>query len=184
MSHSVCTIVAGCLLTLSAANALAGDFLFFKSKSRSLHTTDVQFASQPPLEGPPPAPAAAVDPASPLLLQAPSAPLHGRPGFVAPAPMVGPDNAGALPVFHRVKYEDTDEMHPCAVPTLVAVPDPCTDSCDCAGPRCVYVQVCVPPHCEPRVKYSRGGREIRYEYGEYEIKIESKRGFVTVEYDD
>ena len=185
MRELVCTIVVGCLLAHSAASALAGDFLFYKSKNRALQRVDVRLAGRQVIEAPPPAPAAAVDPASPLLLPSPGTAVEVGPAVIAPAPAVGLEAPGAVPIFHRVKYEDTDEMHPCGVPTLVAVPDPCADSCDCAGPRCVYVQICVPPHCEPRVKYSRGGRVIKYEFGDdYEIKIESKRGYVEIEYDD
>ena len=104
------------------------------------------------------------------------------------------------PLYHRVEYEDLDHIHPCAVPTVVQVLDPCTvddrcclfghrrhrdpcDACHECGPRCVYVKICVPPGC-PKVKVSDKGRKVKYDYGDYKVEIESEDGVVSVDYDD
>jgi hypothetical protein len=109
-----------------------------------------------------------------------------------PAPIPeGPVGDGAVlsasaPVelYHCVKYKDERNIHPCAVPLIVAVPDPCADPCDCSGPRCVYVKICVPP-CEcAQIKCRRNGTKITYDFGKYEVDITSRRGMVVVDYDD
>jgi hypothetical protein len=178
MRLSVLTIA---MVAASTTAASAGDFLFFKSKDRGPRRSDVTLVSQQPsLYVPPPAPAVDDDGSAPLLLPVPTAPSPGH-----PVPHAGPGGLTTMPLFHRVEYDDVDEMHPCAVPIVVAVPDPCAEPCECAGPQCVYVKICVPPNCEPRIKYSRGGREIKYDFGDdYEVKITSKKGRVEVEYDD
>ena len=55
--------------------------------------------------------------------------------------------------------------------------------CTACGPQCVYVEICVPPGC-PEIKVSRGGRKVKYDYGDYKVEIESKDGVVFVDYDD
>ncbi|HUG90574.1 MAG TPA: hypothetical protein VML55_07065 [Planctomycetaceae bacterium] len=107
-----------------------------------------------------------------------------------PMPLI-PGSAGSLPpspieLFRHVKYDDTDEAHPCGVMRLVAVKDPrsCRRACDCCVTRLVLVEVCVPPSGSPKVKVSRDGRKVELDYGKYEIEIESKKGYVEVEYDD
>ena len=83
------------------------------------------------------------------------------------------------------------------VPTIVQVLDPCSDKarggllrrlhadddCDACGPQCVFVEICVPPDC-PEIKVSRGGRKVKYDYGDYKVEILSKDGVVYVDYDD
>jgi len=89
-----------------------------------------------------------------------------------------------ISLYHCVKYEDLDNIHPCAVRTVVAVQDPCYDPRSCCAPACVYVEICVPPCKCRRVKVSRRGSKVEYDYGEYEVEIKSKRGVVYVDYDD
>jgi hypothetical protein len=72
---------------------------------------------------------------------------------------------------------------------VVTVKDPCAkcDPCDpCAAPKCVAVQVCVPPcsECPPKVCCRRGGEYVSYDYGKYRVEITSRNGVVTVDYDD
>ena len=109
------------------------------------------------------------------------------PGKLEPMP-TGPDGVvGAVEsvtLFPCVKYEDLDNVHPCAVKKIVAVKDPCYDPCSCKGPGCVYVQICVPPCGCPRVKVTRSGRKVKYDYGQYEVTLKSRRGVVYVDYDD
>ncbi len=117
---------------------------------------------------------------------------------LGPGYPIGPAmGADGFPLYSRVKYEDLDHIHPCAVPTVVQVLDPCTDTgrhglfghhrrvadCDACGPQCVYVQICVPPGC-PKVKVEKHGRKVKYDYGDYKVEVESKDGYVEVDYDD
>lgn len=88
----------------------------------------------------------------------------------------------AMPLFTNLEVEDRDNIHPCAVPTIVPIADPCAPKC--SGPSCVYVEICVPP-CEcKKVKYSKDGRKAKYDYGEYTVELESEDGVVKVDYDD
>ncbi len=89
-----------------------------------------------------------------------------------------------FPLYHRVEYEDLDNIHPCGVPTVVQVLDPCENPCDSCGPRCVYVKICVPPNERPRIKVGDGGREVKYKFRDYSVEIESEDGVVSVNYDD
>lgn len=121
-------------------------------------------------------------------------PVLGQPAaaqvqVVPPAPTPIPDTsyttAPAAPMivvpaalFTNVRVKDQRNIAPCAVPTVVQVPDPCNDC------GCVNVQICVPA-CEPVcVKTSKCGRKVTYDYGEYAVEITSARGRVTVDYDD
>jgi len=101
----------------------------------------------------------------------PAAPL----GFGAP-----------VQLFHCVKYKDHDEMAPCAVPKIIQVKDPCAcnDPCNCCGPKCVSIKICVPPCACERVKVSRNGDRIKYDYGEYEVDVRIKKGYIEVDYQD
>lgn len=121
-------------------------------------------------------------------------PILGLPVFaqtqvVPPAPMPIPDQsyvaAPAAPMvvtpvalYTNVRVKDQRNIAPCAVPTIVQVPDPCNDC------GCVNVQICVPA-CEPVcVKTSKCGKKVKYDYGDYEVEITSARGRVIVDYDD
>lgn len=92
------------------------------------------------------------------------------------------------PLFHRVEIEDPDHIHPLGVPAIVQVPDPCACDCGhchaCHGPQCVSIQICVPPCPCPDIKVRRGGRYIEYDYGDYEVEISVRKGYVKVDYDD
>ena len=137
---------------------------------------------------------------------------------VTPMPQADPmPNTGAAvvmeaPLFHNVVYDDLDNIHPCAVRTIVQVPDPCAcddpckkrhrglfglfrhhdvDPCTChrCVPCCepvrmVSVMICTPP-CEcVDVRVKRDGRHIKYDYGKYEVEIKVGDGVVKVDYDD
>ena len=102
---------------------------------------------------------------------------------------------GAVELFQCVKYKDLDEMAPCAVPKIIQVLDPCAckDACNCCEPQCVYIQICVPPPCEckckcecegERVKVRKNGTRINYDYGEYEVDVRVKDGYIEVDYQD
>ena len=124
-------------------------------------------------------------PGGPYPVQGGPLPSYSPEGYPSAGPIypVGPGPEG-MPLYHRVKYEDLDNVHPCGVPTLVQVLDPCENPCDSCGPRCVYVKICVPPNECPRVKVSHGGRKVKYKFDEYDVEIESEDGYVSVNYDD
>ncbi len=92
----------------------------------------------------------------------------------------------AIELFHCVKYKDLDEMAPCAVPKIIQVKDPCAcdDPCNCCGPKCVYIKICVPPCGCERVRVRHGGDRVRYDYGEYAVDVRVKKGYIEVDYQD
>ncbi|MCP4786554.1 MAG: hypothetical protein GY903_28160 [Fuerstiella sp.] len=96
-------------------------------------------------------------------------------------------DAAPEPLFTSVRYVDRREMHPCAVPKIIRVNNPCADkdprNC-CAPPPCVYIQICVPPcGCED-VRCRRQGDRVRYDYGKYAVDVRIKRGYIVVDYQD
>ena len=118
-------------------------------------------------------------------------PIPAQPGAVF-GPSVGGHivdgavyvDAAPEPLFTRVKYVDQREMHPCAVPKLIRVNDPCAckNPCSCCGPKCVYIQICVPPcGCED-VRCRRQGDRLRYDYGKYAVDVRIKKGYIVVDY--
>ncbi|MBL8814960.1 MAG: hypothetical protein JNL58_02940 [Planctomyces sp.] len=90
------------------------------------------------------------------------------------------------PLFTNVKYKDLDEMAPCAVPKIVTVKDPCAcnDPCDCCGPKCVNIQICVPSCGCELISCKKDGDRVRYDYGKYAIDIRIKKGYIEVDYQD
>lgn len=117
----------------------------------------------------------------------------GGPAFAseaapAPAPELVPGPATqVIELFPCVTYEDPQNIHPCAVRTVVAVKDPtcCRHRCDCCQPGCVYVEICVPPCCPYKYDVKRrDGSKVEYDYGDYEIELTSRNGVVHVDYDD
>jgi hypothetical protein len=102
------------------------------------------------------------------------------------APMTGPSGyaiSGApVEIYQNVKYRAVRNIAPCAVPTIIQVPDPCNKDACCK--TCVNVQVCVPP-CEPcKVKVTRDGKNVRYDYGKYSVSVRSIGHHVVVHYED
>ena len=111
---------------------------------------------------------------------------ESSPGIVVPSP--GPAEYQTVELYHRVKYEDLDNIHPFAVKKIVAVKDPNAKRADCLSctPPCVFVMICVPPSSE-KFKYEikrKDHSKIEYDYGDYEVEITSKNGVVYVDYDD
>ena len=91
-------------------------------------------------------------------------------------------------LFHCVRYEDLRNIHPCAVTKIVSIKDPCWKpdpcSCECQVAPCVLVKICVPPCGCPKVRVTRNGSKVKFDYGKYEVEISSKNGIVKVDYDD
>ncbi|GIX04733.1 MAG: hypothetical protein KatS3mg114_0602 [Planctomycetaceae bacterium] len=86
-------------------------------------------------------------------------------------------------LFQCVKYRRECQAHPCAVPLIIAVPDPCADKCACER-GCVYVKICVPPCDCPRIRCTRQGTRVVYDFGKYEVVVVSRKGEVVVTYRD
>ena len=88
------------------------------------------------------------------------------------------------PLFTCVRYVDKREMHPCAVPKIIQVNDPCAcdDPCNCGAPKCVYIQICVPPGGCEHVRCRRHGDRVRYDYGKYAVDVRIKKGHIVVDY--
>ncbi len=193
------TIVVTALSVTVAANSMAHAGLFDLLRKASGDDRSVAQAD-PPL--PAPGVTNRVTPASQVTGgEQPPVPIPdgAAPGAAATqAPAAAP-----IELYACVTYKDRDEMHPCAVPVIVCVPDPssvkhpfywlvgdapCDPCCDpcvpCAKPM-VYVQICVPPDCpvpEPRVHHH--DREYTYDFGEYEVDVRLHRGEIVVDYED
>ena len=92
----------------------------------------------------------------------------------------------AVPLYTNVVYKDRDEMSPCAQPKIIAVKDPCAceDPCGCCGPKCVYIQICVPTCGCELISCRRNGDRIRYDYGKYAVDVRIKRDHIEVDYQD
>jgi hypothetical protein len=146
------------------------------------------FAPPPPaLDAVPPGPAPpVVGPAPPAGMPAPeaAAPMSSIPLAAGGPPL---PLAPAPALFPCVKYNHRHHIAPCAVPMYVAVRDPCDrlkhDRCSCDTPKCVMVQICVPPCGTPKITCRHDGTKVRYDYGKYAVNITSKHGVVVVNYD-
>ncbi len=111
-------------------------------------------------------------------------PAPAEEGSKAPAAKAYPTTG----LFHCVRYEDLHNIHPCAVTKIVSIKDPCWKpdpcSCECQVAPCVLVKICVPPGGCPKVRVTRNGSKVKYDYGKYEVEITSRNGEVKVDYDD
>lgn len=92
--------------------------------------------------------------------------------------------APAIPMFHRVKYKDLDEMSPCAQPKIIIVKNPCADPCNACQPDCVAIQICVPTCGCELISCRRNGDRIRYDYGKYAVDVRIKKDHIEVDYQD
>ena len=181
MKKSVLFMMAAAFL-VSASYAEAAK----KSKYRPRLFNPVKLISQTAPAAPAPAPASEPlpsvhDHAAPVMstVSSGSCGCNQKPGCEC--------SAGAE-LFHCVKVEDRHNIHPCAVPKIISIVDPCScdDPCSCCGPKCVSVKICVPPCGCPEVKVSRNGRKVKYDYGKYSIEIKSskRKGRIEIDYDD
>lgn len=96
-----------------------------------------------------------------------------------PGVIIGDATAGhGIPLYHNVKVVQARKMHPCAVPKIVSVPDPCNPCC------CVFVQICVPPCACECVYTKRGGRRTVFDYGDYAVKVTTRGNRLVINYDN
>ena len=166
-------IVASLFTVLLASPALAGKSSILRGPSHAASLQPILLTQPQPVPEVP----GALPPGS---LPAPST-VPGPTGYAPTMIMMAP-------VFHRVEYEDLHNIHPCGVPAIVQVPDPCACSCGhcnaCCAPQCVSVQICVPPCSCADIKVRKDGRYVKYDYGKYEVEIKVRDGYVKVDYDD
>jgi hypothetical protein len=120
-------------------------------------------ADLPPMPSPAPLaapPVVAVPAAAPENVAVPVQTLH-----VAPA------------VYQNVRVRQGWKAHPCAVPMLVAVTDPCNPCCQ------VCVEICVPPCQVADIRCTRRGTGVVYDFGKYEVEIKQRGELLVVDYD-
>lgn len=173
-----------CALTVASA-AVAADGPVLRGYTRSLGFGGPSLVGQ---ASPTPIPAVpgALDPVPmPAPLGSNYAPEQLPPGTAYPTVEDVPYAVGGpVALYENVKYRDVRKIHPCAIPMVVQVADPCKDPCNTCGPQCVNVQICVPP-CEcPKIKCRRHGDKVIYDFGRYEVSLTSVRGMVIVDYDN
>jgi hypothetical protein len=127
------------------------------------YSTPVDPQPTPAVELPPmpsPAPIISAPPSAPENVVVPVQPLR-----VAPA------------LYHNVKVRQSRKAHPCAVPMLVAVTDPCNPCCQ------VCVEICVPPCAVAEIRCKRIGTGVVYDFGKYEVEIKQRGELLVVDYD-
>lgn len=117
--------------------------------------------------------------APPATLSAPGA-LHPEviePGIIYEEPI-------PVPIYRNVRYRQERNIHPNAVKTIVSAPNPTWDPRDPLCPKCVFVEICIPP-CElPCAEVRRSGRMYKYDFGKYEVDLIIRRNYILVDYDD
>ena len=173
--------LAACCFVLSALSLNAGE----KRYQIELASTGGLFGKPLAFQEIPPTPEPA-QPAAPM-----PAPVNPPPAGLVPIPDpsfgVPSDGFQTVELYHRVKIEDRDNIHPCAVKKIVAVKDPCAkeEICGSCTPPCVYVMICVPPGEKFKYEVKRKDHsKVEYDYGDYEVEITSKDGVIEVDYDD
>lgn len=160
MRRTLCLATAACLLTAGALLAQDGPALLGFNEPLPAPGVEVPAIGLAPV---------AADPAGPPVLIAPT---NGT-----PVPM--PETACVL--YDCVVYRHPKNVHPCAMPVVVAVKHPCLGKRECP---CEYVnvQICLPP-CEcSAVKIKKCASKVIYRYGKYAVEITSKNGRVIVSY--
>lgn len=163
-------------VAMLASFAVAGEGRGIRSSlPASLGSALVGQASDIPV---PPSLSPIPDPAYPAYGSVPSA----APYSVQSPIVTGPSYGAPVEIYQNVKYRAVRNIAPNAVPTIISVPDPCNKDACCK--TCVNVQVCVPP-CEPcKVRVTRDGNNVRYDYGKYAVNVRSTGKQVVVHYED
>ncbi|MFV0443987.1 MAG: hypothetical protein ACK5Q5_10495 [Planctomycetaceae bacterium] len=104
-----------------------------------------------------------------------SGPVIGGP--IISGPVVG---GKLVSLYPNVKVRSPHRKWPGGVSEVVQIPNPVPRSGNCEP---VYVQICVPPGCQPTVSYGPRGQRVTYAFGGYRVVVTSLRGVVTVDYD-
>jgi hypothetical protein len=110
--------------------------------------------------------------------------LPGQPpitsGTIITQPCIVCDAAMApmFPLYPKVRVIQPRNIAPCAVPKIVAVPDPCHPG------ACVFISICVPPGTCENVYTQAHADRVVFDYGKYAVKVTNRRGTLVVNYDD
>jgi len=88
-----------------------------------------------------------------------------------------------VPLATCVRIRNLCNAAPNAIPAVIAVRDPDMCAHD-TEERVAYVQILVPPQPLRSLEISRCRTKITLGFGQYDIRICSKDGLITVEYDD
>ena len=91
-----------------------------------------------------------------------------------------------VPLEPHMIIKDACEVAPNAVPVIVAVRNPHLGRCGSRGciESLVYVEVLVPACPLQRVRVSPCSTKVRLDFGQYEVDITSRNGFVEIDYDN
>ena len=119
----------------------------------------------------PPPPPAWPAPGVGLPGEGPAAFAHYHPGDFAHGP---------VSLYPHVRVKDGDKAPRHGITVVLAVANPNRRG----GPESVFVPVRVPTRPLRDIEVKDGGEKIKLDYDEIEIEIESRKGVVTVEYDD
>ena len=168
-------------LAFLASIVAAGEGRVLRSSSISVTPVLAAQVSEIPLPAPlSPTPDPAYSGYSQPLNQYPSSPYPGMgDSFGAQGYPVA---SQPIELFRDVRYHGSRNIAPCAVPTIIQVSDPCNRDRCCK--TCVSVQVCVPP-CDPqKIKVTRDGDRVRYDYGKYAVVVKTVGHHVVVHYQD
>ena len=134
--------------------------------------------AQEPLPAPTAAPQFQDIPAQPEEIAPPPVQAY-PPALQSYPPAIQSYPAGPAPLlFTDVKIRDPRKIHPCAVPTIVEVPDPRDPCCT------VCIEICAPP-CELQCVKPHGllKRQTRFDYGEYKVDVIPRFGKLVIDYD-
>ncbi len=104
---------------------------------------------------------------------APSTTIYSSPIITQPAPL-----------FRDVRYRQERNIHPLAVSTIVEAPNPCYDCKNPYSPKCVCIEVCMPPCGQPCIEVKRNGDKLTYDFGKYAVNVIVRRDHLVVNYDD
>jgi hypothetical protein len=88
-----------------------------------------------------------------------------------------------VPLATCVRVRNLCDAAPNAIPAVIAVRDPNMCSHD-TEERVAYVQILVPPQPLRSLEISRCRTRVSLCFGEYDVRICSKDGLITVEYDN
>lgn len=110
---------------------------------------------------------------------------------------IGTIVSGQIELYPKVRIKDADDIHPRAVPVILAVMDPhegpwhphykirkylAGQTPDDPPTPVVFVQVMLPPAALSTMKIRR--EEIDFKYGGREVNIDCEDGVVKIDYDD
>lgn len=166
----------------------------------TLAMADALAAQQSPTPGDVAPPPEIVVPAQPEEIPPPA--TEAAPRAVVSGDVLRPGMfvVGEVELFPRVRVEDANEIHPRAVPMVIAVMDPREGpwhphanrgrlfgrkrhtAGKFVGTPIVLVTVMVPPKPPRSVQVQH--EEIELNYGNYQVNIDCEEGVVEIEYDD